>query len=1227
MVPTGEAASDFFGYSVSRAGDVNGDGYDDVIVGAYSNGTGGLFAGRAYVYYGGPGADAVADLTLTAAAAGDQFGQSVSGAGDVNGDGYADVIVGAPNNDAGGANAGRAYVYYGGPSADAVADLTLTGAAASDFFGLSASGAGDVNRDGFDDVIVGANANDQGGVDAGRAYVYYGGPGADAVADLTLTGAAAGDRFGNAVSGAGDVNGDGYADVIVGANNNDAAGTNAGRAYVYYGGPGPDAVADLTLTGVSSSDFFGISVSGAGDVNGDSYADVIVGASTNDQGGVDAGRAYVYYGGPGADAVPDLTLTGAAAGDLLGQSVSGAGDANGDGYADLVVGAPQNDAGGVDAGRTYVYYGGPGVDAVPDLTLTGAAAGDNFGWSVSGGDVNRDGHADVIVGAWGNDARGNAAGRAYVFTPRPYEVLSPNGGEQWIAGLEQRVRWLGAGLADLWISFDGGASYSILTSGVGGRDQNEFALTAPTLATSGAVLRVSPSGVPVTHSNSDASDGVFRIVAKHDPPPAAHRVEITPTGAAVGDAFGQSVSGAGDVNGDGYADVIVGAAQSDAGGADAGRAYVYYGGPDADAAPDLTLTGAAGGDAFGNSVSGAGDVNGDGYGDVIVGAYQNDAGGADAGRAYVYFGGPGADVVADLTLTGAAAGDAFGVSVSGAGDLNGDGYADVIVGAYANDAGGADAGRAYVYYGGPGADAVADLTLTGAAANDFFGYSVSGAGDVNGDGYADVIVGAYANDAGGANAGRAYVYYGGPVANAATDLTLTGAEVNDFFGWSVSGAGDVNGDGNADVIVGATMSDAGGTDAGRAYVYYGGAVADAVADVTLTGAASGDLFGVSVSGARDVNGDGYGDVIVGASANDAGGPNAGRAYVYYGGPGADVLADFTLTGAVAGDLSGTSVSAAGDVNGDGYPDVIVGANANDAGGLDAGRAYLYDCNRYFLTAPNGGESWNVGATKTISWVGAEPADVWLSVDGGNTNQLVVSGVGGSETNAIPIRVPHTPTKFARIKVTPSNAAIGGFDQGDSLFTIQTSVQLLAMLAAALPEGGQGAVISWTTDPGPEDLAGYRLEKAEGSTSDSNPWRTVVALTRDIQYTDRSGGPGTRYRLFAVNGFGEELLLGEASLRPLKPLTAWPLPYRSGTLNISFATSGLGAGAARTELLLFDVMGRLVRRLDSGVYGAGYRTVTWDGRDGDGRPVAAGLYFLRTKSDLGYERSIKVAVLP
>jgi hypothetical protein len=415
---------------------------------------------------------------------------------------------------------------------------------------------------------------------------------------------------------------------------------------------------------------------------------------------------------------------------------------------------------------------------------------------------------------------------------------------------------------------------------------------------------------------------------------ASARSVITLVGAASGDNFGGAVAGAGDVNGDGVADVIVGAYSSDAGGMDAGQAYVYFGGTRPDAKPDLVLTGEAPGDLFGVSVAGAGDVNQDGFADVLVGAYENDFRGANAGRAYLFLGGQRPDSKPDLVLTGEAAGDAFGYAVASAGDVNGDGAADFLVGAYENSARGAGSGRAYVYYGGAGMDSRPDLTLSGEAAGDLFGISVSSAGDVNGDGHADIVVGAYQNDAGGANAGRAYVYFGGPRADDRADLVLTGASAGDLFGFSVSSAGDVNRDGNADVIVGAYHNDAGGADAGRAYVYFGGARPDGTADLVLTGEAAGDAFGYSVACGGDTNGDGFDDVLVGAYGNDAGGSASGRAYAFYGGAAPDAVPDFTVTGEATLDNLGYAVSSTGDFDADGDADLIVTAPF-----ADAGRAY------------------------------------------------------------------------------------------------------------------------------------------------------------------------------------------------------------------------------------------------------------------------------------------------
>jgi hypothetical protein len=1224
--PAGEGPGDDFGWRAC-GGDVNGDGYDDVIVGAADAGPDG--EGQVYVYFGGPQIDDVADLVFTGEVSGDEFGYAVAIAGDVNGDGHLDVLVGAPFAGPGGTFVGRAYVYFGGPAADTTPDLTLFGEADHDIFGAAVAGAGDVNGDGYDDVIVGAYYSDGGGPiddDRGRAYVFYGGPAPDSVPDLILTGEAADDEFGESVGSAGDVNADGYADVIVGALQSDAGGApgdNVGRAYIFFGGPGADAVPDRTLTGEAIGDRFGISVSGGADFNGDGFDDVIVGAFLSDYGGQDAGRAYIYYGGPGMDLTADVLFAQGPADSHFGYSVAFAGDVNRDGYADAIVGIGTSDP--TTLGRAYLYCGGgPLKDTYADAVFQAESPGDRFGTLVAGaGDVDADGYPDVIVGAWATNSNGSSAGRAYVYSIRPYQVLTPNGGEQWVAGTSRVIRWLGGELADLWISLDAGMNYSLLAQQVGGAERNEFSVIAPPFATGGARVRVSVTGETVTFDHADESDGVFRVVESATAPAAAHRLAMAPTGAAAGDAFGGALASAGDVNGDGYDDVIVGAWANDAGGANAGRAYVHYGGPVADGVADLTLTAEAAGDAFGASVSGAGDVNGDGYDDVIVGARLNDGGGADAGRAYVFYGGVSPDAIADLILTGEAAGDFFGVSVRGAGDVNGDGYADVIVGAYGNDAGGDYAGRAYVYFGGVVPNSTADLTLTGEAAGNYFGQSVSGAGDVNGDGYGDLIVGAQFHSAGGIGAGRAYVYFGGPDADATPELTLTGEGTNHHFGYSVSDAGDVNGDGYGDVIVGAYGYAAG---TGGAYVYYGGPGTDDRADVFLLGETAGDNFGEAVSAAGDVNGDGFGDVLVGAWVNDAGGANAGRAYVFYGGAVADAASDIVFTGEAAADRLGLAISSGGDTNGDGFDDILVGADGNDAGGVSAGRAYLYACNRYFVTSPNGGETWNVGATRTISWLGSETADVWLSSDGGITYDLLKSHAGGAGSNSMPLQVPHTPTKFAKIRITPTNAMLSGSDQSDSLFTIQTSVELLALMAAPVPNRAGAAVITWATDPGPEDLAGYRLMRAT-DTAGAPDWRTAVSLTRKTSYTDEAvGAGGTRYRLYAVNGLGEELMLGETSLPSRRALAAWPLPYRGGDLTLSFATaSAMGGGPAPVDVSLFDVSGRLVRKIAVGSYTAGYQTAVWDGRDSVGRKAAAGIYLLRVTS-AGQVKTLKFAVL-
>ena len=309
-----------------------------------------------------------------------------------------------------------------------------------------------------------------------------------------------------------------------------ANGVGSGRAYVYFGGAAANATADWTLTGLNAQDRLGFAVGAAGDVNGDRYADIVIGADNNDAGGPDAGQAYVYYGGSAPDANPDLTFTGEATFDLFGRAVGAAGDVNGDAYSDVIVAAPLNDAGGAQDdnwGRAYVYLGGPGADGTADLTFTGQAAGDEFGTSVgTAGDFDGDSFADIVVGAYLNDAGGNGGGRVYVTAIYPYQVVSPNGGEQWVAGKPATIRWFGHDMADVGLSLDGGLSWTTLAVGVGSEEENAITITAPGMTTESAKVRLSTNGQPVSHSTSDASDGVFRIVLPHTPPTAAHRLAL-----------------------------------------------------------------------------------------------------------------------------------------------------------------------------------------------------------------------------------------------------------------------------------------------------------------------------------------------------------------------------------------------------------------------------------------------------------------------------------------------------------------------------------------------------------------------------------------------------------------------------------------------------------------------------------------------------------------------------
>ena len=371
----------------------------------------------------------------------------------------------------------------------------------------------------------------------------------------------------------------------------------------------------------------------------------------------------------------------------------------------------------------------------------------------------------------------------------------------------------------------------------------------------------------------------------------------------------------------------------------------------------------------------AGDINGDGTDDLIIGAkYATPAGGTSAGETYVIYGGDSLPATIDLDSTSAGltvygddANGWMGDSVA-AGDINGDGVDDLIIGADRADAPGGDgAGETYVIYGGDSLPATIDLDSTSAGLTVYgddawnsSGWAVA-AGDINGDGTDDLIIGAYTADApGGSQAGKTYVIYGGDslpatidLDSTSADLTVYGDDAFDDSGWSVA-AGDINGDGTDDLIIGARSADpAGRSIAGETYLIYGGDSLPATIDLDSTSAGltvyGDELWDVSGSSVAvgDFDGDGTDDLIIGApSAGLAGGSRFGATYVIYGGDSLPATIDLDTTSAGvtvysdARENAGQSV-AAGDIDGDGADDLIMSAFwASPAGRYGAGETYV-----------------------------------------------------------------------------------------------------------------------------------------------------------------------------------------------------------------------------------------------------------------------------------------------
>ena len=661
--------------------------------------------------------------------------------------------------------------------------------------------------------------------------------------------------------------------------------------------------------------------------------------------------------------------------------------------------------------------------------------------------------------------------------------------------------------------------------------------------------------------------------------------------------FGVAVAGAGDVNNDGHDDVIVGTGRENGVATEDGSAHIFSG-ADGSLLRSLFSPNPESNGNFGEAVAGAGDLNGDGHAEVLVGAWSEDGGATSSGRAYVFNGADGS-VLFSLVSPNPESGGRFGETVSSVPDANGDGIPDLLIAANNEDAAASGDGRAYLF---SGADGSLLLTLESPSPvnNGWFGRSVSGVEDVNGDGRGDLIVSATGEGGGFPyRVGRVYVLSG---ADGTVLHTLDAPTGVAQFGLSVAGLGDTNGDGVGDILVGA-FDDA--SRDGRAFILSGadGTVLHALESPDVDDSWT---FGSVVANAGDVNNDGWDDAIVGADSEDGGASSAGRAYVFSGSDGS-LLHTLESPEFEDGGEFGISVAGAGDVNNDGQADLIVGAEDEDGGGIDgAGKAHL------FVSIPP------PPTDSPAALVEDAIAGIEEILDAGGLSKKARKNLNKALTklesaldrleNAGAARIAAALAKpdaniakvFDELKSAVKallRAEKAGVDVADIIESVAEAARILAQEAVDEAQEFAG-------DPAVDKLiarALERMDKAEDHRDADRPDKAIKEYKKAWKFAQKAIEKGQ------ASKSTPDLAAADEGVRPteftLHP--NYPNPFNPST-TITFDLPR----AADITLSIYNLRGQLVRTLHAGPLTAGTHRVVWDGTDSRGAKVASGLYVYR-----------------
>ncbi len=822
----------------------------------------------------------------------DNFGHSVASLGDLDGDGIEDLAAGAPLDDDGGPERGAAYVLFRNADGSVKAHQKISDATGglqgmlddSDQFGVSLASLGDLDGDGIGDVAVGAWFDDDGGSDRGAIYVLFLNADGTVKAEQKISDTAGGfvaliddgDLFGNSVASLGDLDGDGRNELAVGATGDDDGGFNSGAVWVLFLNADGMVRARKKISDTAGGfqgtldpqDFFGSSVAGLDDLDGDGTGDLAVGALGDDDGGADRGAVWIVFLNQDGTVKAEQKISDTAGGlegtldnsDWFGSAVTGLGDLDGDLTEDLAVGARLDGDGGPQRGAVWMLFlnGDGTVKTAQKISDTaGGFQGtlgdiDQFGVSAASlGDLDGDGTKDLAVGAIGDDD--GTVG----------EYAAADRGAVWILFLnadgtvqaEQKI-------SNTAVGFEGTLDhtdffgYSIARIGdVDGNGTEDVAVGAALDDDGGSFGPDSnPGAVWVFLLNAD---GTFLAEQKISDVSGGFEGTLDD-----GDTFGGSVAGLGDLDGDGTPDLAVGAPYDDVGLNNFWRGAVWalFLNADGTVKTEQKITDIVGGfqgmldnvDLFGWSIARIGDLDGDGIEDLAAGAPLDDDGGSSSdsnrGAVWVLFLNRDGTVKVEQKISDTAGGfqgaldegDQFGSSLASLDDLDGDGVRDLAVGARGDDDGGGFRGAVWLLFLNQDGTVKAEQKISDTAGGfqgalddgDFFGSSVASLDDLDGDGVADLAVGALGDDDGGAlfNSERGAIW----VLLLKADGTIKAAQKisdvaggfqgtladRDHFGWSVASLGDRDGDGLEELGVGAVGDDDGGVDHGAVWVLF-----------------------------------------------------------------------------------------------------------------------------------------------------------------------------------------------------------------------------------------------------------------------------------------------------------------------------------------------------------------------------------------------------------------------